>query len=119
VTSNFEEAAVETLSPERDRCLQSILEFMAACGVRVTSPPPQLLELLTAYGFHAISIGRALAPVQQTTSPDGAGKADTPQQVDRERSGVLATLREMQASLDVDARSREPTRRLRTLDGNS
>lgn len=123
VTSQFEEAdAVEALAPARDRCAQRVLEFMAACGVRVTTPPPQLLELLTAYGFHAIGIGRALGPAKQTIPPDGVGgTAAAERPVDRECSGVLGKLREVQSSLDgahADSRG-EPTRRvLRPLTRN-
>jgi hypothetical protein len=62
VTTEFDETeAAKALAHERDRCAHAVLEFMSACGVRVTTMPPQLFELFTAYGFKAIDIGHALA----------------------------------------------------------
>jgi hypothetical protein len=62
MTAEWSEAqAVELLATERDQCVQGVIEFMAACGVRTTTVPPQLLELLTLYGLTAIDIGKELA----------------------------------------------------------
>ena len=73
MTEELNEAqAVEALASDRDRCAQSVLEFMAACGVRTTTMPPQLLELLTLYGLKAIDIGHELAHKKRTW-PETAG----------------------------------------------
>ena len=62
MTKGLEEAeAIEALATVRDFCAESVIEFMAACGVRTTTPPPQLVELLTLYGLRAIDIGQELA----------------------------------------------------------
>lgn len=91
VTSQFEEAdAVEALTPARDQCAQSVLEFMAACGVRITTAPPQLLEVLTAYGFHAVGIGRALAHGKRPLAPESVVRptGNGESKMGHERSGV-------------------------------
>jgi hypothetical protein len=76
MADDFSEAqAVEALSSERDLCAQRVIEFMAACGVRTTTTPPQLLELLTLYGLKAVDIGRELVHAKRTLDEAEAREA--------------------------------------------
>jgi len=124
VTSQFEEAdAVEALTPERDQCAQRVLEFMAACGVKVTTAPPQLLEALTAYGFHALGIGRALASGRRPLAPDSVVRATQQgeSRVGHERSGVHGRFQQSAAGGDgsqPSPRELDATRRIRSRGPN-
>jgi hypothetical protein len=92
MTEEWSEAlAVELLATERDQCAQRVLEFMGACGVRTSTVPPQLLELLTTFGLTAIDIGKQLAHRKRTmpaTEPDEATRNALAERGD---SGVLPT----------------------------
>lgn len=86
-TTDFDEAeAAEALAHELNRCAHAVLEFMSACGVRVTTMPPQLLELFTVYGFRAIDIGHALARSKRAIEPTGRLPAGVRQP---DESGVI------------------------------
>jgi len=89
MTKGFDEAeAIEVLGPVRDFCAESVIEFMAACGVRTTTTPPRLVELLTLYGLRAIDIGQELAH-RKATLP--AAEAAETAIDDRSESGLLPT----------------------------
>jgi hypothetical protein len=89
MTKGFDEAeAIEALATVRDFCAESVIEFMAACGVRTTTKPPQLVELLTLYGLRAIEIGQELAH-RKATLP--AAEAAENARRDRSDSGLLPT----------------------------
>lgn len=66
---------IAALAPARERCAQDVLEFMSACGVRFTTVPPLLLQLLTTYALTAVDVGQALA---RATGPNRSAEPVAP-----------------------------------------